>query len=54
MRWARYVLRKEVKGNAYGILVRKLEGKRTFKRARHRWEENIEMDLKALRWDGVD
>jgi hypothetical protein len=34
--------------------VEKPEGMRTFKRTRHRWEENIAMDLKALRWNGVN
>jgi hypothetical protein len=42
------------KGNTYRNLVGKPEGKRTFKRTRHRWEKNITMDLKALRWNGVD
>jgi hypothetical protein len=45
---------KEGKGNSHGILVGKPERERTFKRTRHRWEENIEMDLKSIRWDGVD
>jgi hypothetical protein len=47
-------LLKKAKGNACGILVGKSEGERTFKRTRHRWEENIAMDLKAIRRDGVD
>jgi len=32
--------------NAYKILVRKSEGKRPFRKLRHRWEENIGMNLK--------
>jgi hypothetical protein len=32
--------------NAYKILVRKSEGKRPLRKLRHRWEENIGMNLK--------
>jgi hypothetical protein len=32
--------------NAYKISVRKPEGKNSFRRLRHRWEDNIKMDLK--------
>jgi hypothetical protein len=31
----------EAKEIAYGILVGKPEGERTFKRTKHRWEEDI-------------
>jgi hypothetical protein len=34
------------KRNAYRILVGKPEGKIPLGRLRHRWEDNIEMDLK--------
>jgi hypothetical protein len=34
--------------NACTILVRKPEGKRTLRRHRHRWEDNIRMDLKEI------
>jgi hypothetical protein len=40
--------------NAYNILVGKPEGKRPFVRARHRWEDNIRMDLREIGWEGVD
>jgi len=33
---------------AYRILVGKLEGKRPLGRSRHRWEDNIKVDLKEL------
>jgi hypothetical protein len=33
---------------AYRFLVRKREGKRSFGRARRRWEDNIKMDLHAI------
>jgi hypothetical protein len=31
--------------NSHKILVEKPEGKRSFRRPRHRWEDNIKMDL---------
>jgi hypothetical protein len=34
--------------NAYMILVGKLEGKRPLGRPRHRWEDNIRMDLREI------
>jgi hypothetical protein len=36
--------------NAYNILVGKPEGKRPLERYRHRWENNIRMDLRE--WHG--
>jgi hypothetical protein len=42
------------KSNAYRILVGKPEGKRPLGRPRHRWVDNIKMDLREIRWDGVD
>jgi hypothetical protein len=37
------------KRNAYRIL----EGKRPLGRPRHRWEENIRMDLREIGWGGM-
>jgi hypothetical protein len=42
------------KRNAYRILVGKTEGKRPLGRPRHRWVNNIKMDLIEIGWDGVD
>jgi hypothetical protein len=42
------------KRNAHGVLVRKPEGKRPLGRERHRWEDNIRMDLLELGWGDVD
>jgi hypothetical protein len=42
------------KRNAYRILVRKAEGKRPLGRPRHRWVDNIKMDLREIGWDGMD
>jgi hypothetical protein len=41
------------KRNAYRLLVRKPEGKRPLGRPRHRWVDNIRMDLGEERWGGV-
>jgi hypothetical protein len=42
------------KRNAYRILVRKPEGKRPLGRQRHRWVDNIKIDLREIGWDGED
>jgi hypothetical protein len=42
------------KRNAYRILVGMPEGKRPLGRRRLRWVDNIKMDLREIRWDGVD
>jgi hypothetical protein len=38
--------------NAYKIFVRKLEGKRSFRRPGNRWEDNIKMDLRKKKGSG--
>jgi hypothetical protein len=45
MRWAGHVVR-------MGVLVGKLEKKRTLRRSRRRWVDNIKMDLKEIGWGG--
>jgi hypothetical protein len=40
--------------NAYRILVGKPEGKRPLGRPRRRWVDNMKMDLREIRWDGID
>jgi hypothetical protein len=40
--------------NAYKILVTKPERKRIFGRLRLRWEDNIRIDLREIRWEGVE
>jgi hypothetical protein len=42
------------KRNAYRIFVGKPEEKRPLGRTRHRWVDNIKMDLTEIEWDGVD
>jgi hypothetical protein len=43
-----------MKRNAYRILVGKPEGKRPLGRPRRRWVDNINVDLREIKWDGVD
>jgi hypothetical protein len=42
------------KRNACRILVVKPEGKRPLRILRHRWVDNIKMNLRGIEWDGVD
>jgi hypothetical protein len=42
------------KRNAYGLVVRKPEGKRPLGRPRRRWVDNIRMDLGEMGSVGVD
>jgi hypothetical protein len=42
------------KRNEHRIMVGKPEGKRPLGRPRHRWADNIKMDLREIRWDSVD
>jgi hypothetical protein len=39
---------------AYTALVGKPEGRRPLGRPRHRWEDNIKMDLREVGWGGMD
>jgi hypothetical protein len=38
------------RGGAYRVLVGKRERKRPLRRPRHRWEDNIKMDLQEMGW----
>jgi hypothetical protein len=42
------------KKNAYMLLVKNPEGKRTLGRPRRRWVDNIKTDLGEIGWGGVD
>jgi hypothetical protein len=35
----------------YRVLVGKPEGRRPLGRPRHRWEDNIKMDVQEVRWE---
>ena len=54
MRWAGYVSRVGEETVAYRVLVGKLEGKRPLGRPRHKWVDNIRMDLKDVGCGFVD
>jgi hypothetical protein len=43
----------EVK-SVYSTLVEKPGGKRPLGRHRHRWEDNIRMDIREIGWEIVD
>jgi hypothetical protein len=45
MKWAGHVARMGETKYVYKILVGKPEGKRLLGRPRHRWEDNIQMDV---------
>jgi hypothetical protein len=40
--------------NAYRKLVGRPEGKRPLGRPRHRWMDNIKIDLREITWAGMD
>jgi hypothetical protein len=44
----------EEKRNSYRILVGNPEGKRPLGRRRCRWQDIIKMDLRKIRWGGMD
>jgi hypothetical protein len=48
-----YIMNGE-KRNAYRLLVGNLEGKAPLGRPRHRWVDNIKMDLGKIGWVGMD
>jgi hypothetical protein len=41
-------------GDSYNILVGRPEGRRPLGRPRHRWEDNIKMDLREIVFGDVD
>ena len=54
MRWVGHVLHMgEIRG-VYGVLVGKPEGKRPLGGPRHRWEDNIKMDLQGVECGCMD
>jgi len=54
MRWAGDVARMGERTGVYRVLVGKPEGKRPLGRPRHRWEDNIKMDLQEVGCGGMD
>jgi len=49
MRWVGHVARIGERRSLYSVLVGKPEGNRTLGRPRHRWEDNIKLNLQDLR-----
>jgi len=54
MRLAGHVACIKVNRGVYRVLVGDTEGKRPLGRPRHRWEDNIKMDLKEVGCGGMD
>jgi hypothetical protein len=54
MRWVGLVARMGEKRNTYRLLVEKPEGKIPLGRPRHRWVDNIKMDLLEIGRGSVD
>jgi hypothetical protein len=54
MRWAGNVARMGRRGMHIGYCWGKPERKRALGRQRHRWVDNIKMDLREIGWDGMD
>ena len=54
MRWAGHVVRMEERRDIYRVSVGKPEGKRPLGRPRHRWEDNIKIDLQAVGCGGME
>jgi hypothetical protein len=50
MRWAGHVAQMRDKKNTCRLLVRKPEGRRQLSGPRHRWIDNIKMDLGQIGW----
>jgi len=54
MRWTGHVARMGKGRGVYRVLVGKPEGKRPLGRPRHRWEDNIKMDLQQVECGSMD
>jgi len=54
MRWEGHVARMGERRGVYRVLVGKPEGKRPLGRPRHRWEDNIKMEIQEVGCGGMD
>ena len=54
IRWAGHVAHMGERRGAYRVLVGKPEGNRPLGRPRHRWEDNIKMDLQEVQCGVMD
>jgi len=53
MRWVGHVARIGERSGVYRVWVGKTEGKRPLGRLRHRWQDNIKMDLQEVGCGGM-
>jgi hypothetical protein len=49
-----HVMRMRKRSGVYRVLVGKPEGQKPFGRPRRRWKDNINTDLRELRYGGID
>jgi hypothetical protein len=54
MRWAGHVARMENGRGIYRLSVGRNKGKGPLRRPRHRWEDNIKIDLREIGIDGAN
>jgi hypothetical protein len=54
MRWAEHVACMGRSGMLIEFWWEKPEGKKPLRRPRHRWVDNIKMDLREIGWEGMD
>jgi hypothetical protein len=54
MRWAGHVARRGKGRGVYRVLIGRPEGKTSLGRPRHRWEDNIKLDLREIGIDGAN
>jgi len=54
IRWAGHVVCMGERRGIYKVLVVKPDGKRPLGRPRHRWEDNIKLDLPEVGCGGMD
>jgi hypothetical protein len=54
MRWVEHVAHMGKVRGVYRVLVGKPKGKRPLGRPRHKWEDNIKLDLREIRINGAN
>jgi hypothetical protein len=54
MRWVGHVARVGDRRVAYRVSVGRPKGGRLFGRPRHKWEDNIKMDVQEVGWGDMD
>jgi hypothetical protein len=54
MRWVGHVACMGEMKNTYKILIREPEGRRPLRKCRHRWEDNIRIDVRVIGSEDMD